>query len=175
MPISKPKTGKNVFIAETAIIYHNVEIGDNSKIFDYVVLREGTRIGKNSTIGNGVFGEPDVTIGNYCSINTQTHMTGGLVVKDRVFFGPNVTTTNTRRISFGRKYEVTRDAPVIDYGARIGGGAVILAGVHIGEQSMIGAGAVVTKDVPPKEVWVGNPARKLRDIPEDELLPKFNE
>lgn len=171
MPTKKPKTGINVYIAATAIIYHDVEIGDNSRIFDLVVLREGTRIGKNTTIGNAVCGEPDVRIGDYCSINTQSHMTGGLVVEDRVFFGPNVTTTNTRRISYGRNYEVEREAPVIRYGARIGGGATILAGVTIGEQAMIGAGAVVTKDVPAREVWVGNPARKLRDVPADELLP----
>jgi len=171
MPKSQPKVGKNVFVADTAIIYHNVEIGDNSRIFDLVILREGTRIGHNTTIGNAVCGEPDVIVGNFCSINTQTHLTGGIVIKDRVFFGPNVTTTNTRKISFGRGYEVVRDAPMIEYGARIGGGAVILAGVKIGEQAMVGAGAVVTKDVPPREVWVGNPARKLRDVPEDELLP----
>ncbi len=172
MPKAKPKTGVNVFISDTAIIYHDVEIGDNSKVFDFVVLREGTRIGKNSSIGNGVCGEPDITIGDFCSINTQSHLTGGIIIEDRVFFGPMVTTTNTRKISFGREYEVVREAPTIKYGARIGGGATILAGVTIGEQAMIGAGAVVTKDVPAKEVWVGNPARKLRDVPEEELLPE---
>lgn len=172
MPKSKPKVGKNVYVADTAVIYHDVEIGDNSKVFDFVVLREGTRIGKDSTIGNSVCGEPDVKVGDFCSINTQSHLTGGIIIEDRVFFGPNVTTTNTRKISFGRKYEVIRVAPIIKYGARIGGGAVILAGLTIGEQAMIGAGAVVTKDVPPREVWVGNPARKLRDVPENELLPE---
>ncbi|MFW9833866.1 MAG: acyltransferase [Candidatus Thorarchaeota archaeon] len=172
MPKNNPKTGENVFIADTAVIYHNVEIGDNSRIFDFVVLREGTRIGKNTTIGNSVCGEFDVKIGDHCSISTQSHLTGGIVIEDRVFFGPNVTTTNTRRISFGRGYEAVTEAPVIKFGARIGGGATILAGVTIGKQAMIGAGAVVTKDVPPKEVWVGNPARKLRDVPEDEILPE---
>ena len=172
MPKAKPKVGKGGFVAETAIIYHDVEIGDNSKVFDLVVLREGTRIGKNTTIGNSVCGEPDVKIGDYCSINTQSHLTGGIIIGDRVFFGPNVTTINTRKISFGRGYEVVREAPIIKYGARIGGGAVVLAGVTIGEQAMIGAGAVVTRDVPAHEVWVGNPARKLRDVPEDELLPE---
>ena len=171
MPKAKPKVGKNVYISETAIIYQDVEIGDNSKIFDFVVLREGTRIGKNSTIGNGVCGEPDVIVGDFCSINTQSHLTGGIIIEDRVFFGPNVTTTNTRKISFGRDYEVMREAPVIKNGARIGGGAVILAGITIGEQAMIGAGSVVTKNVPSREIWVGNPAHKLRDVPEDELLP----
>ncbi|MGY5875954.1 MAG: acyltransferase [Candidatus Thorarchaeota archaeon] len=172
MPKAKPKTGENVFVSDTAVIYHDVEIGDNSKVFDFVVLREGTRIGKNSSIGNGVCGEPDITIGDFCSINTQSHLTGGIIVEDRVFFGPMVTTTNTRKISFGREYEVVREAPIIKYGARIGGGATILAGITIGEQAMIGAGAVVTKDVPAKEVWVGNPARKLRDVPEEELIPE---
>jgi UDP-2-acetamido-3-amino-2,3-dideoxy-glucuronate N-acetyltransferase len=172
MPKSKPKVGTNVFVSDTAVIYHDVEIGDNSKVFDFVVLREGTRIGRNSVIGNSVCGEPDVKIGDHCSINTQTHLTGGIVVGNRVFFGPNVTTTNTRKISFGRGYEVVREAPIIESGARIGGGAVILAGIKIGEQAMIGAGSVVTKDVPPKEVWVGNPARKLRDVPADELFPE---
>jgi UDP-2-acetamido-3-amino-2,3-dideoxy-glucuronate N-acetyltransferase len=172
IPKSTPKVGKNTFIADTAIIYHDVQIGDNSKVFDLVVLREGTRIGNNTTIGNAVCGEPEVIIGDYCSINTQTHLTGGIIIGDRVFFGPNVTTTNTRRISFGRPYDVVREAPIIKYGARIGGGAVILAGVTVGEQAMVGAGAVVTKDVPAREIWVGNPARKLRNVPESELIPE---
>ncbi|MFW9844569.1 MAG: DapH/DapD/GlmU-related protein [Candidatus Thorarchaeota archaeon] len=171
MPKDKPKTGKNVFVAETAVIYHDVEIGDNSKVFDYVVLREGTRIGKNTTIGNGVCAETGAKIGNHCGIGSQCHITNDIIIEDYVFFGPNVTTTNVWKIGFRRDgIDAILEPPIIRRGTRVGGGATILPRVEIGEEAMIAAGSVVMKNVGKREVWAGNPARKVGTVPEDEWL-----
>lgn len=167
----KAKLGKDVYIAQGAIIQDDVEIGDYSRVFEYSIVKSKTRIGSRTTVGNHVCIEPGVTVGGQCSVWSQSHLTSGLIVEDRVFLGPMLMTTNTKRIRFGRAYEVDVEAPVIRYGARIGAAVVILPGVEIGEQALIGAGSVVTKSVPPREIWVGNPARKLRNVPQDELLP----
>ncbi|MGY5879564.1 MAG: DapH/DapD/GlmU-related protein [Candidatus Thorarchaeota archaeon] len=171
MPKSKPKTGENVYIAETAIFYHDVEIGDNSRIFDNVVIREGTRIGKNTTIGNGVCIETDARIGNHCGIGAQCHITNEIIIEDYVFLGPNVTTTNVWQIGYKRSdIPLKLEPPIIGRGTRVGGGATILPKVKIGEDSLIAAGAVVTRDVGSREVWAGNPARCVGKVPEEEWL-----
>jgi UDP-2-acetamido-3-amino-2,3-dideoxy-glucuronate N-acetyltransferase len=164
------KLGENVSIAHGVILKGEIEIGDNSRIFEYSILKDGTKIGKDTTIGNHVCGEPEVTIGDNCSIWSQCHLTQGLIVEDKVFMAPMFIGTNTRKISFGRNYEVIVEPPIIRFGARIGANVTVLPGIEIGEQAMIGAGSVVTKDVPPREIWAGNPARKLRDVPAEELL-----
>ena len=167
------KMGEGVFIADNAILQGEIEIGEYSRIFDLSILKDKTKVGKHTTIGNHVCGEKRVTIGDHCSIWSQCHLTSGLIIEDRVFMAPMFMGTNTRKISYGRDYEVIEEAPIIRYGARLGANVVVLPGVEIGEQALIGAGAVVTKDVPAREVWVGNPARKFRDVPKDELLPEF--
>jgi acetyltransferase-like isoleucine patch superfamily enzyme len=173
MPKNNPKTGENVFIADTAVIYHNVEIGDNSRIFDFAVLREGTRIGKNSTLGNGVCVETDAIIGNHCSIASQCHITNEIVIEDYVFFGPNVTTVNTWKIGYKRPdIKAITEAPIIRRGTRVGGGATILPRVEIGEEALIAAGAVVTRNVGAREIWAGSPARCVGMVLEDEWLPE---
>lgn len=161
---------EGVFIAKTAKIYPTVRIGNHSRIFDYVVIREGTTIGEKTTIGNAVCIEPNATIGSHCSINTQSHITGGIIIEDYVFFGPNVTTTNTWNIAYKREIEQVTEGPIIRRAARIGGGVTILPRVEIGENALIGAGAVVTKDVGPREIWVGNPAKCVGTVPESEIL-----
>jgi len=170
-PTNRLKLGENVLIAYGVLLQGDIEIGENSRIFEYTILKDKTKIGSNTTVGNQVCGEPEVTIGNQCSIWSQCHLTSGLIVEDRVFMAPMFMGTNTKRISFGRDYEVVREPPIIRYGARIGAGVTVLPGVEIGEQALIGAGSVVTKNVPAREVWVGNPARRIRDVPKDELLP----
>ena len=164
--------GKNVTIRPFALIYPNVKIGDNSTICSFTTIREETKIGKNSTIGNLCAVEKSVKIGNHVSIFGQCHLTSELVIEDHVFMAVHVTTLNTRRISHGRDYKVIIEAPVIKFGARIAGAAVILPGVTVGREALVGAGAVVTRDVPDFSVVIGNPARVIREVPKDERLPK---
>ena len=97
-------------------------------------------------------------------------MTAYSTLEDDVFIAPCVVTTNDNFMGRTERRHELRKGPTIRRGARVGGGAVLLPGVEIGEEAFVGAGAVVTKDVPPRAVVVGNPARVLRDVPEDELL-----
>lgn len=164
------KLGKNVTVRPFALIYPDVEIGDNSIICSFTTIREKTVIGKNTTVGNLCAVENEVSIGDHVSIYGQCHLTSGLVIEDHVFMAVHVTTLNTRKISHGRDYEVKRDAPLIKFGARIAGGVIILPGVTIGKEALVGAGALVTRDVPDYKIVIGSPARVVGEVPEDERL-----
>src|SRR5207253_8206617 len=110
------------------------------------------------------------TVGARTKIQADAYITAYSELEDDVFIAPCVVTTND---NFMGRTERRRDlikGPTIRRGARIGGGAVLLPAVEIGEEAFVGAGAVVTKDVPPKKIVVGNPAREIRDVPEEQLL-----
>ena len=97
-------------------------------------------------------------------------MTAYSTLEEDVFIAPCVSTTNDNFMGRTEKRHALRKGPTIRRGARIGGAAVLLPGIEIGEEAFVGAGAVVTRDVPPRTVVVGSPARELREVPEDELL-----
>jgi acetyltransferase-like isoleucine patch superfamily enzyme len=144
------KVGKNCKIRSGSVIYGDCVIGDNCNFGHHVVLREGCRVGDNTSIGTGVKVENNARIGSFVSIETQSHVTGGITIEDYVFFGANVVTNN----DFGMRYR--RDghgeflnAPTIKKGARIGSNATVMAGVLIGEHSMVNSGEVVRKNIPP--------------------------
>lgn len=139
------------------------DIGPNTNIWQYVVVLPSAIIGQNCNICSHCFIENDVKIGNNVTIKSGVQIWDGIEIHDDVFIGPNVTFTND---SFPRskQYPTKFLRTVIEKGASIGGGAVILPGLHIGRYSMIGAGAVVTKSVPPYAVMVGNPAKVLKYI-----------
>lgn len=137
-------------------------IGNRTTVWQYVVVLEGAEIGSDCNICSHVFIENDVRIGNRVTLKNGCQIWDGAVIEDDVFVGPNVTFTND-------KYPVSRErteefAPtVIRRGAVVGGGAVILPGIEVGQYAMIGAGSVVTSSVPEYAVVVGNPARKIGD------------
>jgi acetyltransferase-like isoleucine patch superfamily enzyme len=93
-------------------------------------------------------------------------------LEEDVFIAPCVVTTNDNFMGRTERRHELRKGPTIRRGARIGGGAVLLPGIEIGEEAFVGAGAVVLRDVPPRALVVGNPARQLRDVPDEELLPE---
>ena len=133
-------------------------IGDGTTIWQYCVVLGKARIGKNCNINFNVFIENDVVIGNNVTIKPGVQIWDGLRIKDKVFIGPNVTFTNDllpRSKLYPERFENT----MIREGASIGANATILAGISIGEYAMIGAGSVVTKNIPPFTLWFGNPAR----------------
>ena len=99
-------------------------------------------------------------------------MTAHSTVEDDVFIAPCVVTTNDNFMGRTEARHALRRGPTIRRGARVGGGAVLLPGIEIGEEAFVGAGAVVLEDVPPRAVVVGNPARRIRDVPEEELLSR---
>ena len=133
-------------------------------------MRERVTIGDDVVVGRGSLVENDTTIGRGTRIQAGAYVTAYSTVEEDVFIAPCVVTTND---NFMGRTELRRQlmrGPTIRRGARIGGGAVLLPGVEIGEEAFVGAGALVTKDVPSRKLVVGAPARVLRDVPEEELL-----
>lgn len=148
----------------------DVKLGENVKIFAFVNLY-GCSIGDNTKIGTFVEIQKGAAIGQNCKISSHTFICEGVTVEDEVFIGHGVTFINDLypRATTGSGGLQTEDdwkviPTVVKQGASIGSGATILAGVTIGEQAIVGAGSVVTKDVPPRTVVAGNPARILRTL-----------
>ena len=172
----RTRIGENTRILTGAIVYNGCDIGKRCLIADHASVRENCVIGDDSVIGRHVCVEMNTRIGKHVQIATQTHITGNMIIEDYVFFGGNCTTTNDNLMVHPRefrtklKYKLPFKGPIIRRGARIGSAACILPGIIIGEEAVIGAGAIVTKDVPPYTVVVGVPARELRKVPKDHLL-----
>jgi UDP-2-acetamido-3-amino-2,3-dideoxy-glucuronate N-acetyltransferase len=133
-------------------------VGDGTTIWQYCVVLGKARIGKNCNINFNVFIENDVVIGDNVTIKPGVQIWDGLRIEDKVFIGPNVTFTNDL-LPRSKQYPEEFSKTEIKEGASIGANATILAGIKIGEYAMIGAGSVVTKNIPPFTLWFGNPAR----------------
>lgn len=140
-------------------------IGENTRIWQFVVILPGASIGSDCNVCSHCFIENDVLVGDRVTIKNGVQLWDGLRVADDVFIGPNVTFTNDR-YPRSREYPDQFAVTVIEAGASIGAGAVILPGLVIGCGSMVGAGAVVTHDVPPRTLVLGNPARVVRRLDE---------
>jgi UDP-2-acetamido-3-amino-2,3-dideoxy-glucuronate N-acetyltransferase len=121
-------------------------------------------------VGRGSLVENDTVVGAVTKIQAHAYITAYSTLEEHVFIAPCVVTTNDNFMGRTEKRLELMRGPTIRRGARVGGGAVICPGIEIGEEAFVGAGAVVVRDVPPRAVVVGNPARVLRDVPDDELL-----
>ena len=133
-------------------------IGRGSRIWQYVVVLPRAVIGSDCNICSHCLVENDVTVGDRVTVKSGVQLWDGITLDDDVFVGPNVTFTNDRHPRSGNR-DFTLERTRVRAGASIGGGAVILPGVTIGESAVVGAGAVVTRDVPPGATVTGNPAR----------------
>jgi len=140
------------------------EIGDDTRIWAFAYILSGARIGRAANICSHVFIEGDVVVGDRVTVKSGVQLWNGVVVEDDVFIGPNATFTNDL---FPRSKQQPETWPEtrLCRGASVGANATILAGVTIGERAMVGAGAVVTRDVSPDTVVAGNPAKLLRTLP----------
>jgi UDP-2-acetamido-3-amino-2,3-dideoxy-glucuronate N-acetyltransferase len=147
----------------------NVKLGENVKLSNFINLY-GCTIGDNVKIGAFVEIQKNAFVGNNCKISSHTFVCEGVTIEDNVFIGHNVTFINDSypRATAGGQLQTEADWTVektlVKNGASIGSGAIILANVTIGEKAIIGAGAVVTKDVPPNTIVAGNPAKIIRQI-----------
>ncbi|MBA3880451.1 MAG: dTDP-6-deoxy-3,4-keto-hexulose isomerase [Sphingobium sp.] len=147
------------YIDETAIV-RSEAIGSGTRIWQFVIVLPGAKIGADCNICSHCFIENDVVVGDRVTIKSGVQLWDGLEVGDDVFIGPNATFTNDRHPRSGnRTFDLQRT--VLEPGCSIGAGAVILAGVRIGAGALVGAGAVVTRDVAPGVTVVGNPARPM--------------
>ena len=154
----------NVFIHPLADV-QSTAIGDNSKIWQFCVVLPNAVIGEDVNICSNCFIENDVRIGNRVTIKNGVQIWDGIEIEDDVFIGPNVTFTNDK-FPRSKHYPEAFAKTVLEKGCSIGAGAIILPGVTIGANAMVGAGSVVTQSVPNKALVVGNPARFVRFIAE---------
>jgi acetyltransferase-like isoleucine patch superfamily enzyme len=161
---------KNCIIGTNVVIYRGSKISEKVLIADLSTVRENVTIGKATIVGRGVAIENKCTIGKYVKLETNVYITAYSEIEDRVFVAPCVATSNDNYV--GRTEERFKHfkGVTIKKGARVGVNATILPGKKIGEDSLVGAGALVTKDTPPKKIVVGSPAKPLRDVPKDQLL-----
>jgi acetyltransferase-like isoleucine patch superfamily enzyme len=164
--------GAGTVVSTGAIVFAGTKIGARAIVGDQACVRERCVVGDDVVIGRGSLVENDTTIGALTRIQANAYVTAYSTLEDNVFIAPCVTTTNDNYMGRTERRHALMRGPTIRRGARVGGAAVLLPGVEIGEEAFVGAGAVVLEDVPPRTVVVGNPARPLREVPDDELLEK---
>lgn len=149
--------GMNFFIHSMADV-QSVDIGEGTRIWQFCVVLKGAKIGANCNICSHCFIESDVVVGDNVTVKNGVYLFDGVTIESGVFVGPNVTFTNDK-YPRSKMYPSNFLKTLIKRGASIGGGAVILPGVTVGENALIGAGAVVTKDVPDHAIVHGDAAR----------------
>jgi UDP-2-acetamido-3-amino-2,3-dideoxy-glucuronate N-acetyltransferase len=149
------------FVHESSYVDEGVEIGKGTKIWHFCHIIKGTRIGKDCKIGQNVVIGPDAVVGNNCKIQNNVSVYTGVTLEDDVFCGPSMVFTNVHnpRSAIPRMHELKET--LVKKGATIGANATVVCGHTIGRHAFIGAGAVVTKDVPDHALMVGNPARRI--------------
>jgi acetyltransferase-like isoleucine patch superfamily enzyme len=162
--------GPGSVISTGAVVFAGTRIGARVIVGDQACVRERCVLGDDVVVGRGSLVENDTTVGALTKIQANAYITAYSTVEDNVFIAPCVVTTNDNYMGRTEKRHELMRGPTIRRGARVGGGAILLPGVEIGEEAFVGAGAVVVSDVPPRTVVVGNPARELRQVPPDELL-----
>ncbi len=159
-----PETGtpdNDYFVHETAVIDEGAQIGAGTKIWHFTHIMPNCKIGEKCNLGQNVVISPDVVLGNNVKVQNNVSVYTGVICEDDVFLGPSMVFTNVinPRSAVNRRDQYLKT--YVRKGASIGANATIVCGHDIGEYAFIGAGAVVTKEVPPYALVVGNPARQL--------------
>ena len=169
-PLPPAEIGDGTVVSTGAIVFAGTRIGARVIVGDQACVRERVDIGDDVVVGRGVLVENDTTIGALTKIQADAYITAYSTLEDNVFIAPRVITTNDNFMGrTERRHELIK-GPTVRRGARVGGGAILCPGIVVGEEAFVGAGAVVTKDVAPRMLVVGNPARVLRSVSADELL-----
>jgi UDP-2-acetamido-3-amino-2,3-dideoxy-glucuronate N-acetyltransferase len=146
------------YIHPTAIVDKKAKIGEGTKIWHFVHIRENAKIGKNCVLGHAVYVDRNVKIGNCVKLENRVNLYDGVTIEDDVFIGPHVTFANDLYPrSFSTDWKIV--PTLVKKGASIGAGSVVVCGVTLGEYAMVGAGSVVTRNVPAHALVFGNPAR----------------
>lgn len=169
-PLAPTTIGAGSVVSTGAIVFAGSTIGERVIVGDQSCVRERVTVGDDVVIGRGALVENDTTIGAMTRIQADAYITAYSTLEEHVFIAPCVVTTNDNFMGRTEQRLDLLRGPTIRRGARVGGGAVLCPGIEVGEEAFVGAGAVVTRDVPAGTVVVGSPARVLRQVPAEELL-----
>jgi acetyltransferase-like isoleucine patch superfamily enzyme len=161
--------GDNTVVSAGAIVFAGSAVGAGCIVGDQSCIRERVTMADDCVLGRGSLIENDTTVGAGTRIQAGAYITAYSTLEEDVFVAPCVVTTNDNFMGRTERRTELMRGPTIRRGARIGGGAILCPAIEVGEEAFVGAGAVVTKDVPPRVVVVGSPARVLRPVAEDEL------
>ncbi len=164
------RLGPGTIVSTGAVVFAGTTVGERVIVGDQACVRERCTIGDDVVIGRGSLVENDTSVGALTKIQAHAYITAYSLLEESVFIAPCVITTNDNFMGRTEKRRELVKGPTIRRGARVGGGAVLLPGIEVGEEAFVGAGAVVLKDVPPRAVMVGSPARQIRQVPDEELL-----
>jgi acetyltransferase-like isoleucine patch superfamily enzyme len=162
--------GDASIVGTGVVLYRGAKIDSKVLMADLCTIRENVSVGRGTIVGRGVTVENFCKVGRYCKLESECYITAYSELEDRVFIAPGVLTSNDNFV--GRTAERFKHfkGVTVRRGGRIGAGSVILPGITIGEDGLVAAGSVVTKDVAPRTIVMGSPARKLRDVPAAQLL-----
>ena len=152
------------FKHEKALVHPNAKIGEGTRVWAFANILNGAVIGSHCNICDGCFVEKGARIGDHVTLKNHVAVWDGITLEDDVFVGSGVGFINDRLPRSNRKDAWKLEKVTVKKGAAIGANATIMCGVTIGEYAMVGAGSVVTRDVAPHTVVVGNPARQVRSI-----------
>jgi UDP-2-acetamido-3-amino-2,3-dideoxy-glucuronate N-acetyltransferase len=162
--------GDLCIVGTGAVVYRGARIDGRVLMADLCTIRENVGIGRGTIVGRGVTIENFCTVGGYCKLESECYITAYSTLEDRVFVAPGVLTSNDNYV--GRTAERFKHfkGVTVRKGARIGTGVVLLPGVTIGEDALVAAGSVVTRDLPARKISMGAPAKAWRDVPAEQLL-----
>lgn len=162
--------GPRTTIGALAVIYAGAKLHESVYVADLASIRENCDIGAFVIVGRGVTVENQCSIGHHTKIQAEAYITALSTIEDNVFIAPTVSTTNDNFMGRTEERFKHRKGATVKSRARVGGGAVLLPGVTIGVEAVVGAGSVVTKDVPDARVVYGNPARDKRPTPTEQMI-----
>jgi acetyltransferase-like isoleucine patch superfamily enzyme len=164
--------GSGAKICAGAVVMAGARIGAGAVVGDQAHVRERASIGEDSVVGRGSAVDNEVSVGARVHIQTGCYVTAFSVIEDDVFVAPGVTMTNDHTMARHGPDHQLRGA-LLRRACRVGGGVVLLPGVEVGEEAFVAAGALVTRDVPPRAVVMGVPAQRVRDVPDQDLLERW--
>ena len=164
------RLGEGCVVCTGAVVYRGATLGPGCISGDLASVRERCVLGESVVVGRGTCVEMETTIGDFTKIQSNCYITAYMLIEDHVFIAPNVMTTNDNFMGRTEKRFALEKGPTIRRGARVGGGSVLLPAVEIGEEAFVASASVVTRDVPPRTLVMGTPAKPVRGVPDEELL-----
>ena len=169
-PLPPLEIGPRCTIGALNVLYAGTRLESSVFVADLASIREKCHLGRAVIVGRGVTIENQCDIGEYTKLQAEVYITALSTIEDRVFVAPTVSTTNDNFMGRTEERFKHRKGATIRSRARIGGNAVLLPGVTVNEEAVVGAGSVVTRDVPAGRVYYGNPARDRRPVPSEQML-----